>query len=110
MSRSFGCPNSNALGLHKVSSGGMYGQELPGSDLQSERTSYGPKKLYGRTKREQVVITEQWALRLKGSGVVVPYASRCSREPASQPTPSSPHNVRWTERSSKEMTGSCAFS
>lgn len=54
-----------------VSSGGMYGQRLPGEDLQSEHTSYGPKKLYARTKREQVVITEQWAERLRGSGVVV---------------------------------------
>jgi NAD(P)-dependent dehydrogenase (short-subunit alcohol dehydrogenase family) len=54
-----------------VSSGGMYNQSLPGEDLQSEHTGYGPKKLYARTKREQVVITEQWAERLKGTGVVV---------------------------------------
>jgi dehydrogenase/reductase SDR family protein 12 len=54
-----------------VSSGGMYNQSLPADDLQSERTSYGPKKLYARTKREQVVITEQWAERLTGAGVVV---------------------------------------
>jgi dehydrogenase/reductase SDR family member 12 len=54
-----------------VSSGGMYGQSLPAGDLESERTSYGPKKLYARTKRAQVVITEQWAQRLGGTGVVV---------------------------------------
>jgi dehydrogenase/reductase SDR family protein 12 len=54
-----------------VSSGGMYGQRLPGADLESEHTTYGPKKLYARTKREQVVITEQWAQRLDGTGVVV---------------------------------------
>jgi len=54
-----------------VSSGGMYDQSIPGDDLQSEQTSYGPKKLYARTKREEVVITEQWAQRLDGSGVVV---------------------------------------
>ncbi len=54
-----------------VSSGGMYGQSLPGEDLQSEQTSYGSKKLYARTKREQVAITEQWAVRLNGTGVVV---------------------------------------
>jgi dehydrogenase/reductase SDR family protein 12 len=54
-----------------VSSGGMYGQRLPGDDLESEHTAYGPKKLYARTKREQVVITEQWAQRLDGTGVVV---------------------------------------
>ncbi|MBV9048968.1 MAG: SDR family NAD(P)-dependent oxidoreductase [Solirubrobacterales bacterium] len=54
-----------------VSSGGMYGQRLPHGDLQSERTAYRPAKLYARTKREQVVITEQWAEQLRGSGVVV---------------------------------------
>jgi dehydrogenase/reductase SDR family member 12 len=53
-----------------VSSGGMYGQRLPGDDLESEHAVYGPKKLYARTKREQVVITEQWAQRLDGTGVV----------------------------------------
>ncbi len=54
-----------------VSSGGMYGQALPSQDFESEGDSYGPKKLYARTKREQVVITEQWAERLDGTGVVV---------------------------------------
>ena len=54
-----------------VSSGGMYNQRLPGEDMQSEHDSYGPKKLYARTKREEVVITEQWAERLQGTGVVV---------------------------------------
>ncbi|MGI8428910.1 MAG: SDR family NAD(P)-dependent oxidoreductase [Solirubrobacteraceae bacterium] len=55
-----------------VSSGGLYGQSLPSDDdLQSARTSYSPKQLYARTKREQLVISEQWAERLKGSGVVV---------------------------------------
>ncbi len=54
-----------------VSSGGMYGQRLPGADLQSEHTSYSPKKLYARTKREEVVITELWAQELADQGVVV---------------------------------------
>lgn len=54
-----------------VSSGGMYNQSLPVDDPQSERTSYGPKKLYARTKREEVVISELWAQRLEHSGVVV---------------------------------------
>ncbi len=54
-----------------VSSGGMYSQRLPGDDLQSERSTYSPPKIYARTKREQVVITEQWAARLRGTGVVV---------------------------------------
>ncbi len=54
-----------------VSSGGMYSQSLPAGDLQSERTRYSPARIYARTKREQVVISEQWAERLRGSGVVV---------------------------------------
>ena len=54
-----------------VSSGGMYAERIPAEDLESERTGYGPKKLYARTKREQVVIAEQWAERLQGTGVVV---------------------------------------
>ena len=54
-----------------VSSGGMYSQALPEDDLESDRSEYSPKRLYARTKREQVVITEQWAQRLDGTGVVV---------------------------------------
>jgi dehydrogenase/reductase SDR family member 12 len=54
-----------------VSSGGMYGQRLPVGDFQSEETAYSPKKLYARTKREQVVITELWAERLEPRGIVV---------------------------------------
>ena len=54
-----------------VSSGGMYGQRLPGDDLESDHTSYGPKKVYARTKREQVALTELWAERLQTVGVVV---------------------------------------
>ena len=54
-----------------VSSGGMYTQSLPTvGDWESDHTSYGPKKLYARTKREQVVITELMAERLRGRGVV----------------------------------------
>jgi dehydrogenase/reductase SDR family protein 12 len=54
-----------------VSSGGMYAQSLPSGDLSSEDVRYSPKRLYARTKREQVVITEQWAEELDGRGVVV---------------------------------------
>lgn len=54
-----------------VSSGGMYSQRLPAGDLQSEQSDYSPKKLYARTKREQVVITELWAQELAAQGVVV---------------------------------------
>jgi dehydrogenase/reductase SDR family protein 12 len=54
-----------------VSSGGMYGQSLPAGDFQSEATPYSSKKIYARTKREQVVITELWAERLASRGIVV---------------------------------------
>jgi dehydrogenase/reductase SDR family protein 12 len=54
-----------------VSSGGMYNQALPAEDFESDADEYGPKKFYARTKREEVVITEQWAERLSGTGVVV---------------------------------------
>jgi dehydrogenase/reductase SDR family protein 12 len=54
-----------------ISSGGMYSQSLPDGDPQSEQATYSAKRLYARTKREQVVITERWARELKGTGVVV---------------------------------------
>jgi NAD(P)-dependent dehydrogenase (short-subunit alcohol dehydrogenase family) len=54
-----------------VSSGGMYAQGLNSGDLMSERDEYGPKKFYARSKRAEVVITEQWAEKLKGTGTVV---------------------------------------
>ncbi len=55
-----------------VSSGGMYSQPLPSDgDWESDHAAYGPKKLYARTKREQVVITEVMADRLRDRGVVV---------------------------------------
>jgi NAD(P)-dependent dehydrogenase (short-subunit alcohol dehydrogenase family) len=54
-----------------VSSGGMYGQRIPPGDPQSEQTGYSAKKLYARTKREQVVITELWAAELADQGIVV---------------------------------------
>jgi NAD(P)-dependent dehydrogenase (short-subunit alcohol dehydrogenase family) len=54
-----------------VSSGGMYGQSLPAGDFQSEDTRYSSKKLYARTKREEVVITELWAEKLAPRGIVV---------------------------------------
>lgn len=54
-----------------VSSGGMYSQQIPAGDLQSEHSEYSPKTFYARSKREEVTITEQWAQRLTGTGVVV---------------------------------------
>jgi NAD(P)-dependent dehydrogenase (short-subunit alcohol dehydrogenase family) len=49
----------------------MYSQRMPSGDLQSEQASYGPKKFYARTKREEVAISERWAEELSGTGVVV---------------------------------------
>ena len=54
-----------------VSSGGMYAQGLNSGDLMSENVKYSPKLFYARSKRAEMVITEQWAERLAGTGVVV---------------------------------------
>jgi NAD(P)-dependent dehydrogenase (short-subunit alcohol dehydrogenase family) len=54
-----------------VSSGGMYAQSLPVGDWESDHSEYGPQKFYARSKRELMVLTELWARRLQGSGVVV---------------------------------------
>ncbi len=54
-----------------VTSGGQYAQGIPAGDLESEDSKYSPKGFYARTKRELVAITEEWAERLDGSGVVV---------------------------------------
>lgn len=54
-----------------VSSGGMYSQRIDVDDLQSERTEYDGPRVYARTKRAQVILTEMWAERLHATGVVV---------------------------------------
>jgi NAD(P)-dependent dehydrogenase (short-subunit alcohol dehydrogenase family) len=54
-----------------VSSGGMYSERLRPDDLEYAGTSYRGSSAYARTKRGQVVLTEMWADRLAGSGVVV---------------------------------------
>jgi dehydrogenase/reductase SDR family member 12 len=54
-----------------VSSGGAYGQGLPVGDWESERSAYSPKLFYARSKREEIVITEFLAERLRDRGVVV---------------------------------------
>lgn len=54
-----------------VTSGGQYGQSIAVGDLESRDASYGPKKVYARTKRAQLTITQQWADELRGNGVVV---------------------------------------
>ena len=54
-----------------VSSGGMYTQRLRVDDLQSERGDFDGPKVYARTKRAEVILTELWAEQLAGTGVVV---------------------------------------
>ena len=54
-----------------VSSGGMYTQRIDTSDLQSERGDFNGTVAYAKTKRGQVILTELWAERLAGTGVVV---------------------------------------
>jgi dehydrogenase/reductase SDR family protein 12 len=52
-----------------VSSGGMYTQRLRADDLQLERRDYDPAAFYAHTKRCEVVLSELWAERLRGSGI-----------------------------------------
>lgn len=54
-----------------VSSGGMYTQRLNVDDVQSAAEEFDGPTVYARTKRAQVVLTELWAERLAGTGVVV---------------------------------------
>jgi NAD(P)-dependent dehydrogenase (short-subunit alcohol dehydrogenase family) len=54
-----------------VSSGGMYTQRIRVDDLQSERGDFDGPTVYARTKRAEVILTELWARRLEGSGIVV---------------------------------------
>ncbi|XP_023674527.1 dehydrogenase/reductase SDR family member 12-like isoform X1 [Paramormyrops kingsleyae] len=44
-----------------VSSGGMLVQKLQSDDLQSENDHFDGTMVYAQTKRQQVVMTEQWA-------------------------------------------------
>jgi NAD(P)-dependent dehydrogenase (short-subunit alcohol dehydrogenase family) len=52
-----------------VVSGGMYTQSLRAGDLMSEHDEYNPQTFYARSKRAEMVITEQWAQRLPGVAV-----------------------------------------
>ena len=54
-----------------VSSGGMYTQRLHVEDLQMACEEFDGPVAYARTKRIEVILTELWAERLKGAGVVV---------------------------------------
>jgi dehydrogenase/reductase SDR family member 12 len=52
-----------------VSSGGMYTQRLDAEDLQLEHRDYDPPAFYAHQKRCEVILTELWAERLRGSGI-----------------------------------------
>lgn len=54
-----------------VSSGGMYTQKLPVTDLGCEQTPYQGEKAYARAKRGVVVLTEMWADRWANQGIAV---------------------------------------
>ena len=54
-----------------VTSGGMYTQRLHDDDLQMESGAFDGATAYARSKRAEVVLTELWAQRLEGTGVVV---------------------------------------
>ncbi len=62
---------SSPARIVNVSSGGMYTQKLHADDLQSERGDFTGSKVYARSKRAEVVLTEMWAERLAGSGISV---------------------------------------
>ncbi len=53
-----------------VSSGGMYTEALDVDGLEMTDEEYAGAAAYARTKRAQVVLTELWAERLAGTGVV----------------------------------------
>jgi dehydrogenase/reductase SDR family member 12 len=52
-----------------VSSGGMYAQRLDVDALTPDPASFNGVTAYARTKRAQVVITQEWARRTRDSGV-----------------------------------------
>lgn len=54
-----------------VSSGGMYSQPLTATNLQSDKGEYNGTNAYARTKRAEVVLAEEWAKELTGTGVTV---------------------------------------
>ncbi len=50
-----------------VSSGGMYTQKLSVDDMQIEHGKLDGPKVYARTKRAEVILTEIWAEQLAGT-------------------------------------------
>jgi dehydrogenase/reductase SDR family protein 12 len=57
--------------LITMSSGGMYSVALSLEDLQSETPPFKGSRVYARAKRAQVLLAEQWALKLADTSVTV---------------------------------------
>lgn len=62
---------SGSSRIINVTSGGMYSARIDPDDLQSERGRYSGTAAYAQTKRGQVILTEMWSKRLRGTEVVV---------------------------------------
>jgi NAD(P)-dependent dehydrogenase (short-subunit alcohol dehydrogenase family)/carbon monoxide dehydrogenase subunit G len=54
-----------------VLSGGMYSQKIHVDDLQSKQGVYSGSVAYARAKRGLMILTEEWARRWAGDGIVV---------------------------------------
>ena len=63
--------NAHGASVVFMSSGGMYTTPLSADDLESRNGRYDGVRVYARTKRMQVVLADQWARQLAGSGVRV---------------------------------------
>ena len=53
-----------------ISSGGMYTEKLDADDPQLERREFEGARFYAHSKRAEVALTEEWAHRTAGDGVV----------------------------------------
>jgi dehydrogenase/reductase SDR family member 12 len=54
-----------------VSSGGMYAEKIRTDDLEFAHERFNGTTAYARSKRAQVILSQMWAERLAGRGVVV---------------------------------------
>lgn len=63
--------NAHGASVVFMSSGGMYTTPLSADDLESVNGDYDGVRVYARTKRMQVVLADQWARRLEGTGIRV---------------------------------------